>query len=71
MNSERLPGRIVNLLADPETGERLLQMTRWLVVGTVLVVAIAGAVLIAHPQVLTEFASSPANPPATRQHYGR
>jgi hypothetical protein len=56
----RLPDRVADLLADPEAGERLLRLTWWLVVGTVLVVAITAAVLIVHPEVLTSFASSAA-----------
>jgi hypothetical protein len=47
----RLPDRVVDLLADPEAGERLLRLTRWLVVGAVLIVAITGTVLILHPEV--------------------
>jgi hypothetical protein len=55
----RLPDRVADLLADPEAGERLLRLTRWLVVGAVLVVAFAAAVLIVHPEILTAFASRP------------
>ncbi len=53
----RLSDRVVDLLADAGAGERLLRLTRWLVVGAVLVVAVAAAVLIVHPEVLTAFAS--------------
>jgi hypothetical protein len=56
----RLPDRVFDLLADPGAGERLVQMTRWLVGGAVLIITIAGAVLIVHPEVLTAFASSAA-----------
>ncbi|MFJ4103531.1 hypothetical protein [Amycolatopsis japonica] len=54
----RLEDRVVDLLADPEAGERLLRLARMLIVGAALIVTIAGAVLLVHPDVVTAFASS-------------
>ncbi|MET9002758.1 hypothetical protein [Amycolatopsis sp. NPDC004169] len=60
-SSGRLSDRVVDRLADPGAGERLLRLTRWLVGGAVLIAMVGGAVLIVHPDVLTSFASSTAN----------
>lgn len=56
--ASRLSDRVVDLLADPGAGERLLRLTRLLVIAIVVVVAITGAVLLVRPEVLTAFASS-------------
>ncbi|MFI5586382.1 hypothetical protein ACIA5G_15170 [Amycolatopsis sp. NPDC051758] len=51
--SVSLPDRVASLLADRDAGDRLYRLARLLVLGVVLVGAMASAVLIVHPEVVT------------------
>lgn len=46
---------VVDLFADAEAADRLIRFTSVVTVGVVLIAAIAGAVVIVHPEVMQVF----------------
>ena len=56
--AESLPDRVALLLAGRDAGDCLYRLARLLVLGVVLVGAMASAVLIVHPEVVTALIKS-------------